>query len=81
MPVFVTASRIFDGSEWLTDQVIVIENGIIKTLVSHQDIPEGAAISNYYESIIAPGLIDLQVYGASGRLFSAYPEAATLQLM
>ncbi|WP_231458899.1 N-acetylglucosamine-6-phosphate deacetylase [Pedobacter sp. Leaf132] len=37
--------------------------------------------SNSIESLIVPGFIDLQIYGAGGRLFSASPNVESLSIM
>ncbi|WP_231490669.1 N-acetylglucosamine-6-phosphate deacetylase [Pedobacter sp. Leaf170] len=37
--------------------------------------------SNSIESLVVPGFIDLQIYGAGGRLFSASPNVESLSIM
>ena len=70
------AAKLFTGSEWLLDQEIVVQdNKILK--VSHRT-PE----AEYYAScMIVPAFIDLQVYGAGGRLLAERPDAETVQTM
>lgn len=69
-----TAERIFTGSEWLTGKAIVVIDGIVTSI---EDAPAGAA----GEGILAPAFIDIQIYGAYGKLFSVYPEPSSLHLL
>lgn len=69
----VTTRQLFTGDHWLYDCKLVIENELIKSLESF----EGEAD----HEILVPAFIDLQVYGAGGKLFSAYPEANSLEIL
>jgi N-acetylglucosamine-6-phosphate deacetylase len=74
------AGRIFTGSGWLEDQVVVTEAGrIIDIIPKNGQVPE--ITEDLGPHLLIPAFIDAQVYGASGKLFSAYPEPSTLQLM
>ena len=70
------AAKLFTGSEWLPEQEVVVQdNKILK--VSYRT-PE----AEYFAScMIVPAFIDLQVYGAGGRLLAEQPDAETLQTM
>lgn len=59
-------------------------------LAQHQDLHiDGAQISDLRatedrgiaQHLVVPGFVDLQIYGAGGRLFSAEPTAETLSIM
>jgi len=71
-------NKLFTGEQWLEDVVVEMVGGIVKVIgprkVYDRTIHREAAIA-------VPAFIDLQVYGAGGRLFSAYPHADTLRLM
>lgn len=74
------ARKIFTGDDWISDHTIIVENGIIK------DIAPSSAISGQYtgefnDCIIAPAFIDVQIYGAYGKLFSEYPGIESLYLL
>lgn len=71
------ARKIFTGKHWLNDHAIVCENGIIKQLVPVNEVDSA---SQTFDTIL-PAFIDLQLYGAYGKLFSVYPEIETLQLI
>ncbi|MFL5741668.1 MAG: N-acetylglucosamine-6-phosphate deacetylase [Flavisolibacter sp.] len=73
------ASEIFTGQEWIRDHAVVTENGRIEKIIP---VEKGLKITeNFQGFMMAPALIDVQVYGAAGKLFAVYPEAATLRLM
>jgi len=71
-----TAQHIFTGEQWLENHSIICEGEIITDIVP-ADIRSNAAIHH----TILPAFIDLQLYGAYGKLFSVFPEAETLQLI
>jgi len=72
------ADKIFTGEEWLSGHAIITENNIIKTIVPQADIPSGIQLNHFENSIIAPAFIDLQIYGAHGKLLSEYPTTEAL---
>ncbi|HRI19513.1 MAG TPA: N-acetylglucosamine-6-phosphate deacetylase [Panacibacter sp.] len=72
------ADKIFTGEEWLTGHAIVIDGEIIKEVISQKDIPSGVTVNHFGSSIISPAFIDLQIYGANGKLLSEYPATETL---
>lgn len=63
--------RVFTGHEWLSNQAISIEDGLINSL--HH---ESGGIS---DGFLVPGFIDLQVYGGDGLLFSNHQTVAAIQ--
>jgi N-acetylglucosamine-6-phosphate deacetylase len=69
------SDRIFDGDRWIPGTV-VIENGVITEVVPGR-LPGARILSG----MLVPAFIDVQVYGAGGRLLSAYPEAASLRIL
>ncbi len=75
------ASAIYTGDEELSGKVIIIDNDTIKDIVDDKDIPGRAEIADYEGCVIAPGLIDLQIAGGGGYLFSENPSAEALEAM
>jgi N-acetylglucosamine-6-phosphate deacetylase len=65
----------------LREQVnILIRDGKI-TSVSEQAVSEGYLVVDAGGALVAPGFIDLQLYGSGGNLVSAYPTVETLKQM
>jgi N-acetylglucosamine-6-phosphate deacetylase len=80
MRKFFSAKEIFTGHEFLTGKTVVVKDGKIEDVINAEDAPpEDTEI--FKDCLLAPALIDVQVYGAAGKLFSLYPEAATLRTM
>ncbi len=65
-----TNATIFDGEKEWKEYSLLVKNGVVLDIVSKEAIPSDAVIIDLSEQYIAPGLIDLQIYGAGGYLFS-----------
>ena len=76
-----TASHLFTGHEWLTDHVIVTDESRIEAIIPKSNFQSKISLTDLGDVIIIPGFVDIQVYGAGGKLLSAYPDPDTLQLM
>ncbi len=74
-------ATIYTGKEIVSDKVLITIGNKIKGLVEMDSIPEGAIKINCQKGIIAPGLIDLQIYGGGGHLFSNKPTKTALKSM
>ena len=70
------APRLFTGSEWLLEHELVLQDNQIL-----QVSPRTTEAGYYPQCIIVPAFIDLQVYGAGGRLLAEQPDVETLQTM
>jgi N-acetylglucosamine-6-phosphate deacetylase len=78
MPSAYLADRIFTGDEWLQQHAVLVENGNIESLIPSSSVPADIIVKAFPECLIAPAFIDLQLYGAYGKLLSVYPEPASL---
>ncbi|HYM94658.1 MAG TPA: N-acetylglucosamine-6-phosphate deacetylase, partial [Chitinophagaceae bacterium] len=72
------SDRIFTGDGWLNDHAVVIENGVIDSVISPSSLSRGKNIEHFPGCILVPAFIDLQIYGAYGKLLAVYPEADSL---
>ena len=72
------ANKVFTGTSWLADSVITTADGKITEIIPFDPALENPEI---VYPIIAPAFIDLQIYGAGGKLFSVYPQAASLHIL
>ena len=68
-----STKALFTGSEWLNDVVIHIENELVV------GIEQKGFDANNAIPFIIPALIDLQLYGAGGKLLSEFPEKETIE--
>ena len=73
---FFSANRIFTGEEWLQNHAVVVNNDLIKDIVPLSSLT--GSIKFFDNCFIAPALIDLQIYGAGGKLLAVYPEKDSL---
>lgn len=70
------ANRLFTGDRWLNQYVVVTERGAIVDMVP------ATAIHEPYTGqfpVMAPALMDIQIYGAYDRLLAVYPEVGSLE--
>jgi len=72
------ADKIFTGENWISHHAVVTEKGIVREIVPVQFLPSSLTIQQFDNCFIAPAFIDLQIYGAYGKLLSVYPEADSL---
>jgi len=75
-----SADKIFTGQNCLVNAALIIENNLVADVLPLNDLPADIPITQH-AAIIAPAFIDIQIYGASSKLFSVYPSADTLLKM
>jgi len=68
------AKRVFDGKNYLDDQVIVITDGKITAFDNNI-----SSIDGVLDGLVVPGFIDLQVNGGGGVLFNDSPSVNNLR--
>jgi len=73
-----TNATIFTGSEKITGKSLLLKDDRIESIIDRASIPQGAEIIECRNNFISAGLIDLQIAGAGGYLFSANPNAGAL---
>lgn len=78
MTAFV-ADRIFDGHVFLEGAAVLAAEGRVAAVVPVAEVPAGALRVALPGLQLAPALIDLQVYGGRGQMFSLYPTVEALQ--
>lgn len=72
-------ATIYTGSEKITGKALIINDDIIESLTDNESVPDGAVRIDCKNNFLAPGLIDLQIAGGGGSLFSAKPSAEALK--
>lgn len=73
-----TANQIFTGDAWLTNHAVIVQQDKIEAVVSVSSLSSAQHIEQFDNCFIAPAFIDLQIYGAYGKLLAVYPEADSL---
>jgi N-acetylglucosamine-6-phosphate deacetylase len=81
MAIAYVAEKIFTGDEWLQKHAVLVERGIIQSITPIAFIPPGTEIKEWQHCVLAPAFIDLQIYGAYGKLLSVYPHPDSLILL
>ena len=74
-------ASIFTGEERLENKALLISKGQIQSTVNPEQIPSDFNITDLQGLMLAPGLIDLQIYGSGGKLFGALPDEEGLEQM
>ncbi|RPD37947.1 N-acetylglucosamine-6-phosphate deacetylase [Chitinophaga barathri] len=74
-----THAVIYTGTEEIRGKALLLDNGIVKGWTDEGNIPSDFHIINQNGQYIAPGLLDLQIYGGGGQLFSDDPSSAALR--
>jgi len=73
---YYSADKIFTGEKWLSNHAIAVSNNLIDAVVPVSSVSE--KVQYFDNCFIAPAFIDLQIYGAGGRLLAVYPEKDSL---
>jgi N-acetylglucosamine-6-phosphate deacetylase len=68
-----TARQIFTGYKWIYNAELVLKEGHIEAILPTSETPR-------YD-LLVPAFIDIQIYGAYGRLFSVFPNCASLNAL
>ncbi|HZX59500.1 MAG TPA: N-acetylglucosamine-6-phosphate deacetylase [Mucilaginibacter sp.] len=72
---------IISDSQIIQGKAVLISGEKINAIVPDSDIPKNAERIDLQGAFLAPGLIDLQLYGSGGRLLSIDTDEATLLQM
>ncbi len=69
----ISCQRILCQGVWLDDHAVLMENGIIRSVVHSKAVPQGVAITLLDNGLLLPGFVDCQVNGGGGVLFNDHP--------
>jgi N-acetylglucosamine-6-phosphate deacetylase len=73
-------TTVFTGNDMLANHSVLVENHTITAIIGPEDPqPIADTVVDLEGQLLAPGLIDIQVYGGGGALFSSTPTLATLE--
>ncbi len=69
------------GKETLNNKAVLVRDGMITGIISEEEIPSDAKSVNLNDNYLAPGFIDLQIYGSGRKLFGGKPTVEALEQM
>ena len=72
------AAKVFTGYEMLHDYAVAVSNGVIESVFPAAALSDATDVTDLGDVILAPAYIDIQLYGAHGRMLAVYPDAATV---
>lgn len=77
----ITNGVIHTGRDTLFNKVLIIEGNRIQAIVDVDEVQDDMEVYDARGWHIAPGFIDLQIYGGGGVLFAEKPETESLAIM
>ncbi|MFD0940144.1 N-acetylglucosamine-6-phosphate deacetylase [Pedobacter boryungensis] len=78
--VAVSNSRFFKENQLIANETVLLAKGKIIALTDGT-IPNGYEVIDAEQDYLVPGFVDLQIYGAGGKLFSADPTVESLTII
>ncbi|HEX7730666.1 MAG TPA: N-acetylglucosamine-6-phosphate deacetylase [Terracidiphilus sp.] len=78
MSTVVTAKRLWSGGAWISDPLLVIEGGEIRSIATRGEaaIPVDAQVIDFGAATLAPAFFDVHIHGAAGHdVMEATPAA------
>ncbi|MFB6457737.1 N-acetylglucosamine-6-phosphate deacetylase [Chitinophaga sp. Hz27] len=79
MPTSYVNATIFTGEVLLKNHAVNVDNGLITSIVPTEEVNDNHEIIDLKGAYMAPALVDLQVYGGNGQVFSLYPSVKSLK--
>ncbi|MEO7311151.1 MAG: N-acetylglucosamine-6-phosphate deacetylase [Chitinophagaceae bacterium] len=76
-----TNATIFNGTVFVEDHSVIVADNIIQLVAGNNDLPADIVTIDCQEHLLVPAFMDLQIYGAGGKLFSAFPGPDSLELL
>ncbi len=77
----ITAKYIFDGVNLLTNKTVLIADNQIVDMIDSDKLYDKSQLEDFGNSVISPGMLDLQLNGCGGVLFNADISMETLETM
>ncbi|MDF2381112.1 N-acetylglucosamine-6-phosphate deacetylase [Nostoc ellipsosporum NOK] len=73
--------QLFTGDNWLNEHAIVTTGTEITAIIPADTLPDDVLVTDLRNGILVPAFIDVQLYGAGKRLFSAFPDTESLSVI
>ncbi|WCT12720.1 N-acetylglucosamine-6-phosphate deacetylase [Mucilaginibacter jinjuensis] len=71
--------QLIDNGTITSGKAVLVEDKKIKAVIAESEIPASADKIDLHGAYLAPGMLDLQIYGSGGKLFAGTPEVAALK--
>ncbi len=71
--------RIFTGDKILDNSCVLTDGNTVLEIVEPSEIPSDATLIDLKGKLLAPTLIDLQIYGGNGEMFGELPSVKNLE--
>eukprot|EP01031_Cornospumella_fuschlensis_P032630 gene32630-39449_t len=71
--------KLFTGEKWISKGRFVVENGLISSV--EDGIFQDSDVACRHHSLLVPTFLDLQIYGAHGKLLAEYPCKDSLYML
>lgn len=75
----ISGARIFDGEQWHDDAALLVEFGLVSSIVRSGAVPAHAVPVHLDGGSVVPGFVDLQVNGGGGVLFNNDPSVDAIR--
>ena len=75
----ISGARIFDGEQWHDDAALLVEFGLVSSIVRSGAVPAHAVPVRVDGGSVVPGFVDLQVNGGGGVLFNNDPSVGAIR--
>jgi N-acetylglucosamine-6-phosphate deacetylase len=79
MQIAYSHGKIFTGHHIERNKALLIKNNKVEAIVHENEIPSSYEVNDLGGRMIAPALIDLQIYGGNGKMFSHETTTAAIQ--
>lgn len=73
----ILADTVFTGETWLKNHAVILRDGIIQDVVPAAELGSDIKVE-HKTGMLVPAFIDLQIYGAYGKLLAVHPEPDAL---
>lgn len=77
MQQIISANKIFTGEKWLTNHSVIVKDDMIIDVVPSSQINQPTNKPINFNTLV-PAFIDIQIYGAYGKLLAVHPDADAL---
>jgi len=66
--IVLCAHRLYTPQQEIRDPLVFVEEGVVSSVSSRaqQEVPKGATVINFADSVLVPGFVDIHIHGGAG---------------